>query len=236
MNPSLAYDLIQICAEVNDGDGITLECGNTACRVLLPDNPEMPMGVPEGAALVIFAGSNDCMDWLKNLSVVKKAAPWGIRAHVHGGFLDCFRQIEKALDITLAQHRSVVFAGHSQGGAIAVLAASYFQARGHLIPAVYTFGSPRPASEAFKAAYDAVGLGAVTYRVVVGWDCVVRHPDSFEDYHCGKGYFYSCDGRPCKSQQRPFPIWKVWRFVWDAVDNHIAANEYTRALKLAAGL
>ncbi len=236
MNPSLAYDLIRICAEVNDGANLTLECENVACRVLLPDNPEMPIGIPEHTVLVVFAGSNDCADWLKNISILKKPAPWGIRAPVHGGFLDCFMKIEKALDIILSGHRSVVFAGHSQGGAIAGLAASYFHQRGHTIPEVYTFGSPRPASGSFKAAYVAAGLHDVTSRIVVGWDCVVRHPDSFEDYHCGRGYFYTVAGVPCKSQQRPFPIWKVWRFLWDAVDNHIAANEYTRALRRVAGL
>ena len=231
MNPALAYELAKICAEVNDGHSLSLECGNVACRVLMPDSIEMPRGVPEGAALVVFAGSNDFWDWIKNVSILKKGfPPYGM---VHGGFLDCFLKIQKALDIHMQGCRDIAFSGHSQGGAIAILAAAHFYQRGHGVPAVYTFGSPRPGSEQFRDAYRATGIP--TYRVVVDWDGVPRHPDSIEDFHCGKGYFYTSAGKPCKEQ--PAPAWYApWRWLRNPIKNHIALKSYVPALKKAAGL
>jgi triacylglycerol lipase len=65
-------------------------------------------------------------------------------------------------------------AGHSLGGALAVVAADRFfgtDQREALLSAVYTFGMPRPGNASFKSRYDK-RFGIRTFRFVYGADVV----------------------------------------------------------------
>lgn len=104
---------------------------------------------------------------------------------VHGGFADrTTRLCTPELLNTLCAHPDAVIAGHSMGGACAVLLALWAasQAEGGQCPVqrprhtVHTFGAPRLASAAFCDAYRASGLWERTWRHRTPGDPVVRIP------------------------------------------------------------
>ena len=76
----------------------------------------------------------------------------------------------------LQKSDSLVFAGHSLGGACAVLAASRMLAtRGSHIKAVYTFGAPKLASSEFVRLYKRKQcLDEVTYNFATTFDPIVN--------------------------------------------------------------
>ncbi len=225
----LAAELIKICAEVNDSKGITLSVDNVECRIYPSTSMSTPDNMPLGTALVVFSGSNDVKDWWYNIKFLKKIGP--LNCPVHGGFLDCYNKIWHALRIALKDEPRVMFAGHSQGGALALLAAADFWQKGFDVADTYTFGMPRVASKAFHIAWGATGLAL--WRIVVGCDGVPRTPDGDNDYHCGTGVFFDAHGKPLRRQ--PTPIWYApWRYLWDSIDDHLPAYEYSRALDKAA--
>jgi pimeloyl-ACP methyl ester carboxylesterase len=75
---------------------------------------------------------------------------------VHGGFAGLLSMYDWS-DLTAAAERAgdrgLILAGHSQGGAVATLAAYRLASQGLPVRAVYSFGSPRAGDEEFKAAY-----------------------------------------------------------------------------------
>ncbi len=224
----LAAELIKICAEVNDSKGITLSVDNVECRIYLPDDPSAPINLPLDTALVVIAGSYDFTDWLKNAEIHKRKGPLG--CYVHGGILDCYEKIQHALRIALKGCTSVIFGAHSQGGGISIMAAADFWQKGFTVPAVYTFGAPMIASQGFKTAY--IGTGIETWRIVVGSDGVPTLPPIGDFHHCGTGVFFDPHGKPLK--KRVGPGWKIWRYLWDFIDDHLPAYEYSRALDRVA--
>ena len=118
--------------------------------------------------------------------------------------------VAKALDIVwdgLAKHIAattgpVFIAGHSLGGAFAVVAAIRLAAAKGFdmqrLAGVYTFGMPRIGNTAFTTGYNAMlggELGNRTYRLVYGDDLVARVPPAgtgeLEFRHVGRKL--SCD-------------------------------------------
>jgi len=226
MNLKLAERLIALCGDLNDNHGVTHRAGNVSARVIMPEDAPGSPGCP----VVLFGGSNDAKDW--GLNADCDHVPFRHMGDVHEGFLRALDKILPQLLEEIGPFTSVAFGGHSQGGAIATLAAAEFWSRGYNIPWVYTFGSPRPASKAFKEAYNASGLGAVTYRVVVGFDCVVRLPDRSKDHHLGTGYFYNESGDSRK--QQPRPAWYApWRYLTQSIWHHMALSSYLTAIRRA---
>jgi len=222
----LAERLVALCGDLNDDHGVTHRAGNVSARVIVPeDSPGSP-----GCPVVLFAGSNDFKDW--GLNADCDHVPFYGMGDVHEGFLRAFAKILPQLLEELGMFDKVAFAGHSQGGAIATIAAAEFWHRGYDVPWVYTFGSPRPASKKFKESYDIAGLGDVTYRIVVGYDVVVRMPDRAKDFHLGTGYFYTADG--AERKQQPRPAWYApWRYFTQSIWGHMALSSYLTAIRRA---
>lgn len=229
MNLALAERLVALCGDLNDGFGCTHKAGNVEARIILPGDLGMPPGVPAGTPLVLFAGSNDWGDWKGNADT--EHAPFGFgMGGVHKGFLGAWVKILPQILEAIEPFEAVCLSGHSQGGAIASLASADLKQRGRLIPWVYTFGSPRPASKQFRDSYRSLGIP--NYRVVVGFDVVARCPDRSCDYHVGKGYFFTEDGDPRPEQPRP-KWYTPWRYLTDSVWSHIALSSYLTALRRA---
>jgi hypothetical protein len=126
--------------------------------------------------LVVFQGTDPLRlaHWVIDLDArVKDNLHAGFKRTVETHWPLLARAIEQ--ELKRDPQCRLLFAGHSLGGALAVLAADLSRARGHDVSAVYTFGMPRVGDARFAAAYNA-RLGRRTYRFVLGEDIVPTVP------------------------------------------------------------
>lgn len=115
-------------------------------------------------AIAVFRGTDDLRDWMANLQALPVRWPRG--GTVHGGFRGSLARIWRPLRRALAARPGpAVLAGHSLGGALALLAGSLVRPR-----AVWTFGAP-PVGDATFARSLA---GIPVHRLVHGRDLVPR--------------------------------------------------------------
>jgi hypothetical protein len=136
-----------------------------------------------GTIFVVFRGTRDIGDGLDSIDV--RQTPFcsdGVR--VHTGFHRQFTQIVQDLEAYLemeSSNKTIVFCGHSLGGAIATLASVYF-ANKYWVHC-YTFGSPRVGNMEFCKLFES----SVTdhMRVVTSNDPVPMIPISFRFNHVG---------------------------------------------------
>ena len=157
----------------------------------------------DGLAFIVIRGSeNSNADWRINLedgltdTMLQPDAK--LRAHLksrhgpgvervldavaahpgrHLGFAIAWAVIEDKVVrylATLPVGTPVILTGHSQGGAVAKLAAADLAGRGHDIAAVVTFGAPPAGNTAFVAAYTTAGLDQRTVRFEATGDSVPR--------------------------------------------------------------
>lgn len=212
------------CGDANDNRGITLRAGNVACQV----------HVEKEYALVVFAGSNDVKDWIRNFEIARFDIP-GLGG-VHVGRWHDWLQIRPRLfgEMVMAcipTNIPIHFAGHSQGGALAQLAATQLSGvfPRRAVGSVVTFGGHRLFDAVAAEAYKA--LVPFTRRFVVGWDCVPRWPKNDMGYaHAGPAVYLDKKGRVSPEQVRPSP-WRPWEYLTAALDNHVVLDEYYRAVR-----
>ena len=114
------------------------------------------------------------MDWIKNFDVKQvETNESQLPGKVHSGFLSELNLIYSKVESSIPRNpdKPIVLTGHSQGGAIAVLAAKRLEQSGHEVKEVYTFGAPRPANQEFVAS-----LNTPVFRVEYGSDLVPHVP------------------------------------------------------------
>lgn len=127
--------------------------------------------VPGRDSLTVLG--DQTQDLLADARVALVAADAPSKGRVHFGFRRALREVWEPLVERLAPLRKerpgrpLWLAGHSLGGALAMLAA----ARLPEIQAVYTFGAPLLADEDFAAAY-----AVPTFRFVHGEDVITKVP------------------------------------------------------------
>ena len=136
------------------------------------------------------------------------ARPWppeeeDSEALVHGGFADRTMRLcgEDMLGLLQSNPRAII-AGHSMGGACAVLVA-FWAAR--LCPhplhhTVHTMGAPRLGNAAFCEAYRRQGMWDRTWRHRTPHDPVVKIPPWLR--HVGNEVVVPSDARPFLAQHR----------------------------------
>ena len=104
-----------------------------------------------------FSGTQDAEFWLYNIDGDVEDTPQKLLLervyHVHAGFLDLASTVYEAALTNLPEHikpfshyDSLIFTGHSAGGAVAALMPFYFRANTLILPdklKVIDFGSPR---------------------------------------------------------------------------------------------
>lgn len=110
--------------------------------------------------VVAFRGTSSSEDVFTDLSIARKKMPL---AHVsekwwpqiHSGFSDQFFSVNKYLDESVKENDSIIFCGHSLGGALATIGSLYysFQYPEKTIACV-TFGSPRVGDDTFVKYFD----------------------------------------------------------------------------------
>jgi len=127
------------------------------------------------AAIVAFRGTqpNEAADVWSDINFVPK--PWEKDGTVHEGFVGALEPVwnDVATLLKKLRGRSVWFAGHSLGAALATLAADRFgEAAG-----VYTLGSPRVGNPDFVAGFNGRHSGR-SFRYVNNHDVVTHVPPS----------------------------------------------------------
>jgi hypothetical protein len=150
----------------------TVQCGIFAT---------MP-GRQKGFAVLVFRGTNGLETWLSNLTTFQVRWPGG--GMVHSGFKkEFFKVWPEVAEVLEEIDLPLFFAGHSLGGALALLAASLHKPR-----AVYTFGCPRVGDPVFAAGLEGVPV----YRIASLRDIVTGVPPSripFDFRHIGEPVF-----------------------------------------------
>jgi triacylglycerol lipase len=131
----------------------------------------------ERDAVLAFRGTIRTDEWVSDAMARQIACPFDSRmGWTHAGFTDIYEsmrgKIAEALE-TIASAKPLFIAGHSLGGALAVLAAAELASGGRQ-PVVYTFGAPRAGSPRFACRYDK--LVPDSYRVANPHDIVTRLP------------------------------------------------------------
>lgn len=134
-------------------------------------------------ALLVFRGTSNIGQWVRDARLLPVQHPWG---HVHLGFRDGLAQVDQPLrDFAQAAEQAeyLWIAGHSLGGALAVMAAAWFTERGRS-PTIYTFGQPRVGLGDFRDRCNAALPGRM-WRFVNQSDVVPRLPPGVLYRHCG---------------------------------------------------
>lgn len=154
--------------------------GTAHCALILSENhPKSPF------AILAFRGTAGLETWLSNLNTIQ--VPWIGEGLVHRGFKNEFNKLWDEVNGILSKlRRPVFYAGHSLGGALAILTASLRPPR-----AVYTFGSPKVGDAVFAHSL----LDTRIFRLINNRDIVPTVPPSqipFDFCHVGDMF---CFGR-----------------------------------------
>lgn len=142
---------------------------------------------PLRALVFAFAGTNELMDWRRHV-LVRRERLKGLRGQVHRGWLADWRKAQPtalaAFNDASRHEETVIFCGHSYGGALAQLAAVFFAMK---VPAdvirVYTYGCPRVGCKQFARTLD--GLILHHYRYTIKGDPVPHLPLGIRYKHAG---------------------------------------------------
>jgi triacylglycerol lipase len=131
------------------------------------------------AAIIAFGGTDPLRvaDWRTDFSI--RRDDHGVHRGFHEGVEAVWEKLSDWLAANAGELRSVHFAGHSLGAALAAVAADHLVDAGviaaDLVRGVWGFGMPRAGNGIFFERYEA-SLGARTYRLVYGNDVVPEVP------------------------------------------------------------
>lgn len=169
-------------------------------RVLDPDTRGLVAVGPQ-ATIVALAGTDPLLlpNWITNLRI-RMVDDGGQR--LHAGFRGAAAAALPTLKATLSRihhaDRPLFLAGHSLGGALALLIGRWLEREPGLAPrGIYTFGMPRVGDSGFATDCGA-RLGDRLYRLVHGDDIVTCVPLTVSGYrHAGR--LLRCSSGDCFS-------------------------------------
>lgn len=153
------------------------------------------LAVETGKRLVLaFRGTDEPVDWLRNLRLAPSRW-WGIYPRsVHKGFASALSMVwsqSVAKVLERAHDKPVIFAGHSLGGALALLAASRFEEG--TVKWIHTFGQPLTGTPPFCKLLAGCFEGKYV-RWVNHDDVVARVPPEPLYAHMGILKHFDADG------------------------------------------
>ncbi|MFC5723975.1 lipase family protein [Streptomyces gamaensis] len=155
----------------------------------------------DGLVLTAFRGTEprEIRDWLSDADATRVPGPDGT-GFVHHGFAKALDSVYGTVRDAIAEFRtagqSVLFTGHSLGGALAVLAGArlYLEEPNLRADGVYTFGQPRTCDQRLAEAYNQ-GFADRTYRFVNNNDIVPHLPPEPEFAHVDSPRYLDSRGR-----------------------------------------
>jgi Lipase (class 3) len=127
------------------------------------------------SGLLVFRGTSNPGQWLRDVRFLPVPYPWG---HVHVGFRDGVAAVETflaAFDTVVRNVPHVWVAGHSLGGALAVIAAARLKMKTGVSALLHTYGQPAVGLNDFAERYSAE-LPQCLWRFVNQSDIVTRVP------------------------------------------------------------
>jgi len=148
-------------------------------------------------ALISFGGTQSWKDLIVDDLDIKPAI-WPPnnkqKSKVHGGFAKrTMRLMEEMGDFLESEHEFAI-AGHSLGGACAILCASYLTEEGKNIKNVFTFGTPFVGTRQFQKYYKRQNLWRITENYVTPKDPVVKKiPYIYKSVGTIKNVFFEND-------------------------------------------
>jgi triacylglycerol lipase len=151
----------------------------------------------ENHIVVSFCGSESFQDWWTNLTFTSETGPFQ-GTQVHKGFQDALvptlvRIASDTQKYNPSGTKQIWIAGHSLGGALAVLLTAMLVADDIPVAGLYTYGAPRVGDNTFEEAFNQRFANA--FRVVNEDDMVPHLPPEFLGYsHTGKRVLFSRDG------------------------------------------
>jgi hypothetical protein len=129
--------------------------------------------------VVSIRGSSNIRNWIANVDFLQTPCSLVADCYVHTGFQNAWVEIGAAVKTAVKAARKanpsykIVSAGHSLGGAVATLAATYLRVDGYAVD-LFTYGSPRVGNEAFANFVSA--QAGLEWRITHGDDPVPRLP------------------------------------------------------------
>jgi hypothetical protein len=129
----------------------------------------------DDVALLVFRGTSNPGQWLRDVRFLPVTHPWG---EVHVGFLRGVEAVERALrdfDAVASTVNHVWVAGHSLGGALALIAAARFKINKICTPLIHTYGQPAVGLNDFAERFS-IELPQRLWRFVNQNDVVPRVP------------------------------------------------------------
>jgi hypothetical protein len=137
----------------------------------------------DNVALLVFRGTNNIGQWIRDLRVLPAPQEWG---WVHLGFASAIAAVENDLRgfdaVAALPCKHVWVSGHSLGGALAVLAAARLKIKKICAPLLHTYGQPAVGLADFAQRFDAE-LPNRLWHVINQRDVVPRVPPLYR--HCG---------------------------------------------------
>lgn len=126
--------------------------------------------------LFSFRGTFELVDWKTNLNASLIPFPEGV-GKIHEGFYRAFKSIQSVVDRTvpLNDEKPVICCGHSLGGALATLAATYIRKKYQRKVMLYTYGSPLVGDSKFVHHFTNVEPVSA-FRIVHNRDLVTMIP------------------------------------------------------------
>ena len=132
----------------------------------------------ETETYIVFRGSKGLGDWIANMKIYQAQKPYG---RVHRGFLNAFSVVQSEVFAALTRarvfNRKIYLAGHSLGGALAVVGAAHakYEIGKTPIHGIYTFGMPKTCNRKCANYIDVV-FGSKFLRFVNNDDIVTKIP------------------------------------------------------------
>jgi hypothetical protein len=147
----------------------------------------------EDVTIIVFRGTNagEVSDWLANLNLLEAATPHG---PVHDGFLTAYQSLKPQIVelLTTRKPKRLWLAGHSLGGALAVVAAfDLIDNEKFAVQGVMTFGQPMVAKAQLASHLDNILLGKYAHFVNHS-DIVARVPPGYST--CGSLVMFTDNG------------------------------------------
>lgn len=157
------------------------------------DDTQAFVAADDETVLIGFRGTEaNFADWFGNLKVIPKdTGRYGtVHSGFHGGYHNVHTDLVSFLSKVKAQDKNVWIAGHSLGGALALIAGAELYDQ-YAIAGIHTIGQPRTGNNAFLDFYDQ-NYGDRYIRIVNDRDVVARVPPLYG--HTGKLYWFDEDG------------------------------------------